>query len=388
MNPPIYLDHNGTTPIDPRVIAAMRPFIETEFGNPSSSHFFGERPRQAIALARSQVACLLGCTPEEIVFTSGGTESNNMAIEGAARAMKSRGNHIITSLVEHPAVLEVILHLETCGFCATYLPVDANGRVDVENVARAIRPETILISIMHANNEVGTIQPIARIAALARSKGIYVHTDAAQSAGKISVDVTDLGVDLMTLAGHKLYAPKGVGALYVRKGVAIEKFMHGAGQECGRRPGTENVMQIVGLGEACALAAEGLEAQAAHMLAMRERLHKALAARIDRIRHHGGAAARLPNTLSLAIEAIRAQALLEIIGPEVAVSAGAACHSDAVHISHVLLAMAVPPELALATVRLSTGRWTRPDQIDKAVDVLAAAVARLRSGTNGPILHH
>ena len=259
MPKPIYLDYNATTPHDPEVIAAMRPFFEEEFGNPSSSHYYGTRPKQAVIKARAQIAALLNCRPEEIIFTSGGTESNNFAIKGSAEAVRHKGNHIITSQIEHPAVLEVCNFLETTGFEATYLPVDEFGRVQLEDLKAAIKKETILISIMHTNNEVGSAQPIEEISKLAKNHAIIFHTDAAQSLGKIPVDVNRLGVDLLSIAGHKVYAPKGVGALYIRQGLAPAKLMHGAGQEMTVRPGTENVLEIVGLGMACEIAGRDLQ---------------------------------------------------------------------------------------------------------------------------------
>jgi len=251
---PIYLDYNGTTPHDPEVVEAMRPFLETEFGNPSSSHWYGITPKQAVEKARRQVAGILNCTPTEVFFTSGGTESNNHAILGVARRFREKGSHIITSSFEHPAVLEVCRYLESDGFVTTYLPVSEAGLVDPADVARAVRPTTILITLMHANNEVGTVQPIAEISRMAKQHGIIIHTDAAQSVGKIPTDVEQLGVDLLSVAGHKVYAPKGIGALYVRPSLVPEKFCHGAGQEMGWRAGTENVLEIVGLGKACEIA--------------------------------------------------------------------------------------------------------------------------------------
>lgn len=376
---PIYLDYNGTTPHDPEVIAAMRPFLETEFGNPSSSHWYGIRPKKAVEAARRQVAGLLGCEPEEVFFTSGGTESNNHAIKGTARALRSRGSHIITSTVEHPAVLEVCRHLKGEGFTTTYVDVDNAGMVRVEDVAAAIRPETILITIMHANNEVGTIQPIAEIGELAKIHGIRMHTDAAQSVGKIETNVQRLNVDLLSVAGHKVYAPKGIGALYVRKKVAPEKFCHGAGQEMGWRAGTENVLEIVGLGKACEMAERSLDHTQTHLKAMRERLHQALMDRLEDIRLNGHPVQRLPNTLSLSFKNLEANRILEEIGLDVAASAGAACHSDTVQLSHVLEAMRVPVEWAKGTVRFSTGRMTTADQIDQSIEVVVRAVKRLRT---------
>jgi cysteine desulfurase len=375
---PIYLDYNGTTPHDPEVIAAMRPFLETEFGNPSSSHWYGIRPKKAVEAARRQVAGLLGCQPQEVFFTSGGTESNNHAIKGMARALKKKGRHLITTTVEHPAVLDVCRSLETEGFETTYVAVDGTGRIGVDAIAAAIRPDTILISVMHANNEVGTIQPIAEIAALARQRGIAVHTDAAQSVGKIETDVQFLNVDLLSLAGHKLYAPKGIGALFVRNGVLPEKFCHGAGQEMGWRAGTENVLEIVGLGKACEMAERRLDHTHRHLMAMRDRLHHGLRDRVDEMRLNGHPEKRLPNTLSLSFKGLEANRILEEIGLEVAASAGAACHADTVQLSHVLEAMRVPVEWAKGTVRFSTGRMTTADQIDRAVPIVVDAVRRLR----------
>ena len=364
---PIYLDYNATTPLDPEVIAAMRPYLEEYYGNPSSGHPYGVSAHAAVEEARSQVATMLRCEPAEIVFTSGGTESNNHALQGAAFAAQSHGNHIITSAIEHPAVSEVCRWLSTRGFEITWLPVDDRGLVNLEDVEAAIRRETIFISIMHANNEVGTIQPIAEIAHIAHRRGVLVHTDAAQSAGKIPVNVAALGVDLLSLAGHKLYAPKGVGALFVRRGVVLTKFLHGAGQESGRRAGTENVLSIVGLGRACEIAGRDLDRNAAHMRDMRDALEAALRARIAGLRINGHPAHRLPNTLSAAFRGIDAPALLDRIGDRVAASAGSACHSGSTEVSHVLLAMRVPEEFARGTLRLSTGRMTTRGEIEEAI---------------------
>ncbi len=375
---PIYLDYNGTTPLDPEVIAAMRPFLESEFGNPSSSHWYGIKPKQAMEGARRQVAGLLNCRPDELFFTSGGTESNNHAIKGIARSMKSKGRHIVTSAFEHPAVLEVCRYLATEGFETTCVPVDDQGMVDPGEVERALRPDTILVTVMHANNEVGTVQPIAEIAAIARRHGIPVHTDAAQSLGKIPVDVQALGVDLLSVAGHKLYAPKGIGALYVRRGLQPEKFCHGAGQERGWRAGTENVPFIVALGKACEIAGRDLSAIMAHLQAMRDRLHHGIADGLTGVRLNGHPERRLPNTLSLAFRNLEANRILEEIGLEVAASAGAACHADTVSISHVLEAMHLPVDWAKGTLRFSVGRMTTAEQIDRAVSVVTAAVRKLR----------
>lgn len=379
MTKPVYLDYNATTPHDPEVIAAMRPFLEEEFGNPSSSHFYGSAPQKAVMEARRRVAALLSCRPEEITFTSGGTESNNHAIKGVVDAYGEIGNHIITSQIEHPAILEVCHYLEKKGTAVTYLPVDGKGLVSVSAVEAAVTARTVLITIMHANNEVGTLQPIQEIALLARQKGICIHTDAAQSTGKVTTDIQELNVDLLSIAGHKIYAPKGIGALYVKKGLLPEKFCHGAGQEIGWRAGTENVMAIVGLGKACEMADHSLDHAGKHLTAMRDRLHNGLTAQLENMRLNGHPDERLPNTLSLSFKGLEANRILEEIGLEVAASAGAACHSDTVTLSHVLEAMRVPLEWAKGAVRFSTGRMTTPDQIDIAINVVTDAVKRLRA---------
>jgi cysteine desulfurase len=375
---PIYLDYNGTTPHAPEVIDAMRPYLETHFGNPSSGHWYGSGPREGVRRARSQVAGLLDCQPAEVLFTSGGTESNNQALKSIAGARYARGNHIITSSIEHPAILEVCRFMEVHGFKISVLPVDADGLVRVSAVAAAIRSDTIMISIMHANNEVGTIQPIAEIAALAREKGILMHTDAAQSVGKIPTRVKELGVDLLSLAGHKIYAPKGIGALYIREGVGPEIFCHGAGQEEGRRAGTENVLEIVGLGQACELAAADQDGHTAHMQTMRDRLEAGLGAALTEVGFNGHPQKRLPNTSSVSFRDLDADRILEEIGPMVAASAGAACHADQVEISHVLTAMQVPEAWAKGTLRFSTGRYTTAAEVDQALAVIVAAVRKLR----------
>jgi cysteine desulfurase len=379
---PIYLDYNATTPIDREVAEAMAPFLYEHFGNPSSTHPYGVVAKRAVEDARGQVAALLGCRAAEVAFTSGGTESNNYAIKGVAFARRVHGNHIITSAVEHPAVIEVCNWLETQGFRVTVLPVDEYGYIDPADVERAITPDTILVTVMHANNEVGTIEPISDIAKIAHRFGALMHTDAAQSVNKIPVDVDTLGVDLLSIAGHKLYAPKGIGALYVRSGVELDKQLQGADQEGGRRPGTENVLEIIGLGRACELARRDLEKNATHFRAMRDRLHQALLQELgdNLVRLNGHPEKRLPNTLSLSFRGIEANTLLSEIGERVAASAGAACHSDSIDVSAVLEAMKVPIEWAMGTVRFSVGRYTTSEEIDRATTIVSEAVRRLQPG--------
>ena len=378
----IYLDYNATTPVSREVAEAMLPYLYERFGNPSSSHPYGVIAKRAIEAARSEIAALIGGQPEEVVFTSGGTESNNHAIKGAAQALRTRGNHIITSSVEHPAVTEVCKWLASQGFRLTVLEVDEYGLVDPADLERVISSDTILVTVMHANNEVGTIEPIAQLAAIAHAHGALMHTDAAQSTGKIPVDVDKLGVDLLSIAGHKLYAPKGIGALYLRSGTALDKQFHGADHESDRRPGTENVPGIVALGRACALAARDLEKNMRHFQAMRDRLHDALVDALgDRApRLNGHPQQRLPNTLSLSFLGIEANTLLAEIGDQVAASAGAACHADAIDVSAVLEAMKVPIDWAMGTVRFSVGRGTTSKDVDQAARIVSEAVRRLLPG--------
>jgi cysteine desulfurase len=377
----IYLDYNATTPIAREVAEAMAPYLYERFGNPSSSHSYGIAAKQSVETARSQVADLLGCLTGNIVFTSGGTESNNAAIKGIAWACCSRNSHIITSAVEHPAVMEVCRWLENQGCRLTVLPVNHEGLVNPADLERAITAETILVTVMHANNEVGAIQPIAELSAIAHRHGALLHTDAAQSVGKIPVAVDDLGVDLLTVAGHKLYAPKGVGALYIRDGVRLEKLMHGANHEAGRRPGTENVLEIVGLGQACAIAKRYLAGTMIHLKTMRDRLHEGLLQELgdESIRLNGPVERRLPNTLSLSFRGIEANSLLAEINGQVAASAGAACHADGVHISAVLTAMQTSAEWAIGTIRFSVGRETTAEEIDRAVHLIAEVVREIQS---------
>ncbi|MDY6847326.1 MAG: cysteine desulfurase family protein [Chloroflexota bacterium] len=373
---PIYLDYNATTPIAQEVADEMAPYLYGFFGNPSSSHPYGVQAKSAIEKARQQVAESIDCQPNEIIFTSGGTESNNTAIRGYVRSHRDKGHHIITSTIEHPAVLEVCRYLETQGFSVTYLPVDNFGMVNPQDLEKAIRPETLLVSIMHANNEVGTIQPIRELAEITHKHGAVFHTDAAQSFGKIPVDVQNLGVDLLSIAGHKLYAPKGIGALYMRTGIILEKLMYGADHESDRRPGTENVLEIVGLGKACDIAKRDLESNMSHFQKMRDRLHKGLQAALPEgsFALNGHPELRLPNTLSLGFYRVESNTLLSEIGGQVAASAGAACHSDQIDLSHVLEAMNVPPDYAMGTLRFSVGRGTTKDDIDRAVEIVTASI--------------
>jgi len=375
---PIYLDYNATTPLAPEVIEAMRPFFEGHFGNPSSKHAYGHRTRSAVATARRQVADLLGARPGEIVFTGGGTEANNLAIIGAARARRNQRDHIVISAVEHPAVTEVCRHLASGGWRVARVAVDETGWVDPADVAEAMTGRTVLVSVMHANNEVGTIQPIREIAEIAHRGGALMHTDAAQSVGKISTRVRELDVDLLSVAGHKLYGPKGVGALYVRRGVKLERLMHGADHEGGLRAGTENVLAIVGLGAACELASRQLETRAEHSRRLRDLLYEGLGERVAEIQRNGHPTKCLPNTLSLSFRGLDANALLTEAA-EVAASAGAACHSGGTAISATLQAMGVQPAWARGTVRFSTGAQLTAPEVERAVETIAAAAEALRA---------
>jgi len=375
---PVYLDHNATTPVDPEVAEAMLPFLTGRFGNPSSAHPYGAEARAAVEAARRQVAAFLGARPEEVVFTSGGTEGTNTVILGVARRLRAKGRHLVVSAVEHPAVLEPCALLEEEGWTVTRVGVDGAGRVDPRDVAGALTPGTVLVSVMHANNEVGTLQDVAEIARLARERGVLVHTDAAQSAGKVPVDVNALGVDFLTLAGHKLYAPKGVGALFVRSGVELPRLLHGAAHESGRRAGTENVLEIVGLGKACEVAARRLETDARRFEVLRERLFEALSRKAPGLRRNSPWERCLPNTLSVGFPHVDAGALLAEVGEKVAASAGAACHAAGVDVSAVLAAMKVPVEAAMGTVRFSVGRGTTEAMVDEAARVVGEAVRRMR----------
>jgi cysteine desulfurase len=368
----IYLDHNATTPIAPEVADAMAPFLADRFGNPSSSHSSGHIAKMALEGAREQVARLLGCQPREIVFTSGGTESNNMVIKGVAHTFAGKGRHIITTSIEHPSVTNPCLFLMYQGYDLTFLPVDSTGWVDPEAVRHAISPATVLISVMHANNETGTIQAVGEIGRIARNAGVLFHTDAAQSVGKIATEIPALGVDFMSLAGHKLYAPKGVGVLFAREGVKIEPLLHGAGQEAGRRAGTENVMFAVGLGTACRLALETMPQESRRVCRLRDRLHELLQAAIPDLTLNGHPSQRLPNTLNVSFRGVDGSKLLEAV-PDLGASTGAACHDRSITLSHVLAAMGVSKEIGRGAVRLTLGRATTQSDIEKAADLLVAA---------------
>jgi cysteine desulfurase len=375
---PIYLDYNATTPIDPRTAAAAMPFLASHFGNPSSAHDYAVTPAKALQAAREQVAALVGGDPGGIVFTGSGSEANNLAIRGTVLANDTRGPHVITQRTEHPAVLASCRALERLhGVAVTYLPVDGYGLVDPDALAAAITSNTVLVSIMLANNETGTIQPVAELARIAHAHGVPVHTDAAQAVGKIRVDVGALGVDLLTLVGHKMYAPKGIAALYVRPGLRLEPLVYGGGQERGLRSGTENVAFAVALGEAANLArAELATGHPARLAELRNRLHHALAGELsDALQLNGHPHERLPNTLNISTAGVSGSDLLAVI-PELAASTGSACHGGSPEPSPVLSAMGLNRDRALGAVRLSAGRWTTAGDVDRAADLLTAAARR------------
>lgn len=381
MNRKIYLDYNASTPIAPEAIEAMRPFLTDYYGNPSSLHWAGMLAKDAVEKARGQAAGLLGCDPTEVVFTSGGSESNNHAIKGVFFANRDRGDHIITTAVEHPATIHPCLFLETLGAKVTVLPVDRFGMVDPIDVRKAITPRTILITVMHANNEVGTIEPIPEISAIAREAGIPFHTDAAQTVGKISADVEELGIDLLSVAGHKVYAPKGIGALYIREGTRIEPFVHGAGHEAGRRAGTENVLLAVALGAACEVARRWVAMPQVKIL--RDRFQEGLRGIFgEKVTLNGHPTARLPNTLNVNFVG-RAGAEVLATLPGVAASTGSACHAGSVTLSPVLAAMGVPPEEGMGAVRFSLGRATTWEELEAVLDRLRSNLLGDGSGRNG-----
>jgi cysteine desulfurase len=365
---PIYLDHNATTPVLPAVVDAMLPYLREHFGNPSSTHVFGVRAREAVARAREQVADLLGCDVDEVLFTSGGTEANNLAIRGVAEAVTTR-RHIVTSVIEHPATARPCDWLEGHGHRVTRLAVDDDGRARLDVARAAIDTDTALVTVMHSNNETGVIEPIVELSALAHAQGALVHTDAAQSVGKVPVNVRALDVDLLSIAGHKLYAPKGIGALFVKRGTSLVPFVRGAGHERGLRPGTENVAFVVGLGHACELLGRDLDDASTRMTALRDLLFARLAQAIPDVALNGHRELRLPNTLNVRFPRASGEAVLQG-APEIAASTGSACHAGHESASAVILAMGVAPEVALGSLRLTLGRTTTEDEIVRASDAL------------------
>ncbi|MBA2393560.1 MAG: cysteine desulfurase [Ktedonobacteraceae bacterium] len=376
---PIYLDYNATTPVDPLVAIAMSPFLTTHFGNPSSAHIYGRASRDAIGVAREQVAQILGCAADEIVFTGSGSESDMLAIRGSVLALCKRGNHIITQVTEHPAVLNLCQSLTRLhGVEVTYLPVDGYGRVNPADVEAAINERTVLITIMHANNETGTLQPLAELAEIAHRHDVLLHTDASQSVGKIPTQVAALGVDLLTVAGHKLYAPKGIGALYVRRGLQLEPLIYGGGQEAGRRAGTENIAFMVALGAASVIAYEQLAGSQPRMQSLRDRLQQSLESELPNLVHlNGHPTERLPNTLNVSIDGVVGEEILAAT-PVIAASTGSACHEGSTEPSSVLLAMGLTRERALGALRLTFGRWSMEDDGERVANALARTVKRLK----------
>jgi cysteine desulfurase len=377
MNRQVYLDHNASTPVHPEVVAAMVPYFSERFGNPSSVHALGREARDGLEVAREQIAAFLGAGKDEVVFTSGGTESDNFAIKGVAAA-RGRG-HLITSRIEHHAVLRTCQTLERQGFDVSYLPVDGHGMVDPDNVRRAIRPDTVLVSIMHANSEVGTVQPVAAIGRITREHGVPFHVDAVQTFGKLPIDLDAFGIDLLSFSGHKIYGPKGVAGLYIRKGVRMVAVQHGGEHERRRRAGTENVAGIVGLGKAVELRGRDMAPEADRLTALRDRLWSGVQARVPDVRLNGHPTARLPGTCNMSVRHVESESIvlgLDLRG--VAVSAGSACTSGNVEPSYVLVAMGVPLPWAMGAVRCSLGRSTTAEDIDYVVECAGHVVAQLR----------
>ncbi len=378
----IYMDHNATAPVRAEVREAMQPYPADRFGNASSVHGFGREAAKGMNRARKQVADAVGCSPEEIVFTGSGTEADNLAIKGVAERQRKRGGHIITTAIEHHAVLHTCAYLERRGFNVTYLPVDEHGVVDPDEVRNAINERTVLVSAMHANNEVGSIQPIVEIGRIARERGVLLHTDAVQSFGKLPLNVDELGVDLLTLSAHKICGPKGVGALYVRRGTELEALVHGGDHEHGLRAGTENVAGIVGLGLAVELAVGEMEEEGRRLKGLRERLWEGIAANLDGVRRNGRPAQTLANTLNVSFEYLEGEAILMGLDARgIAVSTGSACTSDVLEPSHVLVAMGVPPVVAQGSIRFSLGRSTTVEQVDLVVEAVSGIVEALQAGS-------
>jgi cysteine desulfurase len=376
----IYLDHNATTPLYKEVVQAMLPFLEENWGNPSSIHWASREPRKAVDEAREKIAQLINAQPHEIVFTGSGSEGNNFALKGVAQSLLRKGNHIVTTAVEHPSVINTCRYLAKVDFTVDYLTVDPEGMIDINVLSKSITDKTILISVMHANNETGNIYPVEKIGELAREKGVLFHCDAVQAAGKIPVDVKKMNVDLLTLSGHKLYAPKGIGALYIRRGVKLLPLIHGGHQERNRRAGTENVAGIVGFGKACEIAREGVGKNAERLIRLRDKLHRGIMKRIDQVTLNGHPATRLPTTLNLSFDHVDGESLLLNLDMKgIAASSGSACTSGSIEASHVLLAMGVPMKLALGSVRFSLGTESSEDEIDHLLDVLPPVVEKIRS---------
>ncbi|MFH2011485.1 MAG: cysteine desulfurase NifS [Pseudomonadota bacterium] len=376
----IYMDHNATTPLHPEALDAMLPFFNDDFGNPSSIHWAGRGVKKYVNEAREQVASLLNADPSEITFTGGGSESDNLAIKGAAYALKKKGDHIITTQVEHPAVLNTCEYLEKSGYKVTYLHVDHEGLINLDELKDSITSNTVLISIMYSNNETGTLFPIKEVGEIAADKGILFHTDAVQAAGKVPIDIKDLKVDLLSISGHKLYGPKGIGSLYVKKGTPLVPLIHGGHQEGGRRAGTENIPSIVGLGKSCEIAARDMESQIKTITELRDKLHEGIINKLDYIKLNGHPAKRIPNTLNLSFEFIEGEALLLNLDLEgVAVSSGSACTSGSLKPSHVLTAMGITPEIAQSSLRFSLGRNNTEEDVEYVLNVLPEIVNRLRS---------
>lgn len=376
----VYLDHNATTPVLPEVLEAMLPYFGGAYGNASSIHHFGQQARGGVERAREQVAAFLNCRPSEVVFTAGGTEADNLAVIGSVRAAPAARKHVVTTTIEHHAVLNCCQALERDGVEVTYVPVDASGVVDPEAVAAAIRPETVLVTVMLANNEIGTIQPVAEIARLARERGVLVHTDAVQAAGKMPLDVAALGVDLLTISGHKLYAPKGVGALYVRRQTRIQAISFGGHHERDRRAGTENVAGIVGLGKACEIAAAALPGEATRLASLRDRLEHEVLGRIAESGVNGDPARRVPNTTNIRFDYVDGEALLIALDLKgISCSTGAACSSGAIEPSHVLTAIGLRPDQGRSSLRLSLGKQNTGADVDQVLETLPEVVARLRA---------
>jgi len=373
-----YMDHSATSPVNPEVLEAMLPYFTESFGNASTLYALGREARTAMENGRKQVASLIGAKPEEVYFTSGGTESDNIAIKGTTSKLKNKGNHIITSDIEHPAVEETCKYLEKNGYQVTYLPVGEEGIVKVSDVEAAITPETILITVMHANNEIGTIQPIKEIGALAREKGIYFHTDAVQSVGKIPVNVEDMNVDLLSISAHKLYGPKGVGVLYIRRGVQIDPLFHGGGHERGMRPGTENIPGIVGLGKACQIAEENLDHNQEYITQLRDHLIKGVLEAVDNVQLNGHPLKRLPGNAHFSFQNVRGEPLTFLMDAKgVDVSTGSACSTKKVEPSHVLRAMGLDGEAANGSLRVTLGKENTPEDIDLAIKNIRLAVEKL-----------